>query len=499
MRWFLRDVTGLPVRRGMGAIGAATLAAMSGCAVGPDFKAPEETAPAAWKAASDTEGAELPANWWRLFSDPTLDELVPRALEQNQDLRGALARVERARAVARQSEADFYPDIHGGASFTRERFSANRPTAPGAQRAPYTASTFSVPFDLSYEIDVWGRVRRSFEAASSAADASELDRVGMSLTVSGDVVRTYFSIRSLDAEAQVLRDAVDLRRQALEIVQGRFTSGVGNEVDVSRALTERATAEATLRGVLRRRAALENALAVLCGEAPQTFTLAPVADLPGVVSVSAGLPSNLLKRRPDVGAAVARLREANAQIGVATADFYPTFALTGSAGFLSRDLGSALDAASRTWSFGPSVSVPIFEGGRNTARLRESEAFYREREAAYRQTLLVAFREVEDSLSALSELDGEIRFQAEAQRSADRTFELASGRYRQGLVSYLDVVDAARSQLDARRAQVQLKGIQAESTVLLIKALGGGWNQTAKPGDGGAAQASVDPAQTNVR
>lgn len=481
-------------RPGAAAVIAASLL-VSGCTVGPDFTPPANEAPEAWKAASAGVADGIPAEWWTLFNDPVLNDLVSRALNDNQDLRIALARVEQARAIARQTEADFYPTINGGAGYSRQRFSGNRPVAPGATNPPYTASTFSVPFDLSYEIDVWGRVRRSYEAAASAADAVELDRVAAQLTVSGDVARAYFTLRSLDTEAQVLREAVDLRRWGYDIINGRFRSGVGNEVDVSRTQTELATAEADLRGVLRARAAVENALAVLCGAAPQTFTVAANPSQPEPTPVPAGLPSDLLKRRPDIAASIARMQAANARIGVATAAFYPTFRLTAAAGVLSDDFGSLFDASSRAWLLAPSVSVPIFEGGRNTARLRETEAFYREREASYKQTLLVAFREVEDSLSALSQLQSEIEFQSEAQRSADRTFELATGRYRQGLVSYLDVVDAARSQLDARRAQVRLKGVQAESTVLLIKALGGGWRASYDQ-DEQAASAGSPPAPT---
>lgn len=446
------------------------------CTVGPDFAPPAETATASWKSPTVPGSPDIPPEWWTLFSDPLLNELTTQALADNQDLRAALARVEQARAIARQTEAEFYPQVSGGASYTRERFSASRPLAPGASRSAYTASTFEVPFDLSYEIDVWGRVRRSFEAAASAADATELDRQGARLSVAAEVARNYFTLRSLDAEAQVLRDGVDLRKRGLELIDGRFRSGVGNEVDVSRARTELATTEADLRTVLRRRAATENALAVVCGQAAQSFSIepSPLAE-PPVVGVPAGLPSELLQRRPDIAAAIARMQEANARIGVATAAFYPAFSLTGAAGFVSDDLQSIFNADSRAWFISPAVSLPIFEGGRNSARLRETEAFYREREAAYRQTLLLAFRETEDALSALAQLQAEIDFQAQAQRAADRTFELASGRYRQGVATYLEVVDAARSQLDARRAQVQLKGVQAESTVLLIKALGGGW------------------------
>lgn len=472
------------------------LASVAGCTVGPDFTPPTAEAPPAWKGESAADIANIPAEWWTLFGDAKLTELVQTSLTGNQDLAGALARVEQARAAARFVGADRFPRVSGGASWERQRYSENRSVAPGARGGSYTGSSYNIPFDVSYEIDLWGRVRRNIEAATAAADANELDREGLRLTVAGEVARTYFAIRSLDAEARVLADAVDLRKKAMEIVRGRFDAGVGNEVDLSRAQTELATAEADLRGVRRQRAALENALAVLCGVAPSGFTLDATTDDAPQLAVPAGLPSDLLRRRPDIAASVERMRESNARIGVVKAAYFPTFTLTGSVGFVSGELQSALDAGSRVWSFSPAVRVPIFEGGRYDARMEQARAELAERDASYRQTLLIAFREVEDSLSALGELKGEIAFQSDAQKSADRTFELASGRYRQGLVTYLEVVDAARTQLDSRRARIRLLGVETEQTVLLIKALGGGWTRpdpATTPTTDPAPEASPEP------
>jgi multidrug efflux system outer membrane protein len=452
----------------------APVTLLCSCTLGPDFAPPTTPAPDGWKLVTASSEA-IPTDWWRLFEDATLSALIDRALADNQDLRVALARVDQARAIARQSEADFYPSITLDPSIHRDRFSANRAVAPGARAGAYTTTTVSVPFDLSYEIDVWGRVRRSFEAAGAVAEASELDRQAVSLTITADVARVYFALRALDQEHAVLVEAVALRSKAVEILQGRFDSGIGNEVDLSRAKTELATAQADLRSVLRRRSAQENALAVLCGQAAPSFGVDRATDPVRSVPVPVALPSELLTRRPDIAAAVARLHEASARIGVAQAAFYPRFMLTGAAGTVSADLQSVFDPSSRAWSIGPSIALPIFEGGRNDARLQQAEALLRERDASYRQTLLVAFREVQDALSALDQLKQELEFESQAQQAADRTFELANGRFAQGLVSYLDVVDAARSQLDARRNSVRLRAVQIESTVLLIKALGGGW------------------------
>lgn len=452
--------------------------ALSGCTVGPEFHTPRTESPSAWKLAAATS-REIPGDWWTLFGDGGLNELMASALKENQDLRIALARVEQARAIARQSGADRYPSITLNPSVERERFSGNRSVAPGGRAQPYTSTTATIPFDLSYEIDVWGRVRRSVEAADAAAEASELDRESAYLSVTGDVARAYFAIRGLDQEHAVLTEAVELRKRAVEILKGRFVAGVGSEIDLSRAMTELATTQAEMQNVLRQRAIQENALAVLCGSPAPAFNVGASTEAIRGVDVPVGLPSELLTRRPDVASALARVQEATARIGVAEADFYPRFMLTGSAGTVSSDLNSAFDPSSRFWLIAPSISLPIFDGGRNDAKLKVAEAQFREREAGYRQTLLIAFREVQDALSSLHQLSQEVEFEAQAQQSADRTFALANGRYQQGLVSYLDVVDAARSQLDARRTSVQLRAVQVEYTVALIKALGGGWKRPA--------------------
>lgn len=456
----------------------AVVASLAGCNVGPRYSSPTPTAPQAWKGAAGELSPDLPEDWWTLFHDAQLDALEALALSTNQDLSASLARVEQARAAARIVGSDLFPQIRGDAGLHRDRFSDNRPVAPGARQSGYTSSTYSAAFDLAFEIDLWGRVRRAVESAEANASATELDRIGLRLTIAGDVARTYFAIRTSDAESRVLAEAVDLRRRAVEILKGRFESGVGNEVDLSRAQTELATAEADIRTLQRQRAAYENALAVLCGQAAPNFTV-DASESDGVaVDVPAGLPSEMLKRRPDIAGAIQRLREANARIGVELAEYYPRFSLTGSFGVISGDLGSVFNASSRAWSIGPSVSVPIFEGGRIDARVEQARALYREREAMYRQTLLIAFREVEDSLSALTFLRDEVQFESQAQQAADRTFELTSGRYQRGLISYLEVVDAARSQLDARRTRVRLHGVQLEQTILLMKALGGGWKSS---------------------
>lgn len=455
------------------------LVLFAACKAGPDFVAPKAQAPASWKsaaAAAPEPARELGETWWTLFDDTELTRLIELALAHNEDLRAALARVDQARAYAGLTHSALLPSAQLGASVERERFSGNRATPPGASSSSYRATTHELPLDISYEVDLWGRLRRADEAARAAAQASAFDRDALHLSVSAEVARTYLALRTTERELDVLRQGTQIRRQALDIVEGRARAGVGNELDTSRAQTELATVEADLRGLERRRAGLENALAVLCGAQASSFTLAPQIEQRTLPVVPAGLPSDILRRRPDIAAAIERLHEANARIGVAEAESYPRLSLTGSLGFVSSELATLFDSASFASTFGAAVVAPIYQGGAGDARNDAARAVFEERAALYRQTLLVAFREVEDALSALAQLGGEIEFQSQAQRAAQRTFELANGRFAQGLVSYLDVVDALRSELDARRARIELEGVRAESTVLLIQALGGGWS-----------------------
>jgi multidrug efflux system outer membrane protein len=455
---------------------AAALAVLAaGCTLGPDFVAPADEAPVRWKSAEAAEAPPIPERWWTLFADAELDRLVGLAVERNQDLRIALARVEQARAFAGIARAQQWPTVSVDPSVEREGFSANRAAPPGASTPGYTSTNIQVPLLVAYEVDLWGRIRRTREAAEAASRATDLDYAALSLAISSEVARTWFAVQSARREEDVLRAGADLRRRAFVILQGRAAAGIGDDLDSSRAQAELATVEADLRRVERGRAALENALAVLCGHAPAEFTASELADAHELPVVPAGLPSELLRRRPDVAAAVERLHEASARIGATAAEAYPRLALTGAAGFASSDLSNLFDASSQAWSLGAAMSAPIFAGGEFDERNRAAAAFYEERSAEYQATLLTAFREVDDALSAIELSGAELDLQAEARAAAQHAFELAEARYRQGLIGFLDVVDAARTELDARRAVVRLELVRAESTVFLIQALGGGW------------------------
>jgi multidrug efflux system outer membrane protein len=470
---------GVPIQRGNARIMALALAGavalFAGCAVGPNYSRPAVAAPTTWKeTAVTTNAAVLPAEWWTIFNDAELDSLEAQAVTANQDLKRAVARVTEARALARVSKAEWYPAISANAAYSRNRLSENRANAP---LADLESNDYRSSFDLSYELDVWGRVRRSVQAANADAAAITADLQVVLLTLTADVARNYQTLRSLDNEKRVIEATVALRTDELQLQETRYRAGLINEVDVMRARTELANVEAERHAITRHRAVVEHALAVLCGEPPAHFEVRAKASNITPPEVPAGLPSSLLQRRPDLVEAEQNLEAASARIGVAKAAFFPTIKLTGAAGYASADLGSLVDWPSRVGSLGPSISVPVFQGGRNRANLKATEARYEQSVAGYRGAVLNAFREVEDALSDLTTLASQAEAVHRALVSSGDTAALANERYQKGLTSYLDVVDAQRAALQAERQETQLRGERIISTILLAKALGGGWER----------------------
>ncbi len=453
--------------------------------VGPDYHPQTNSAPAnykaadlgAWKTGQPLD--HLPkGNWWEIFGDTNLNALETQSLQANQQLKAAIARVEQARSSARVSRSQLLPSLSLDPSYTRQRYSPNANPSFGN----LTANQFSTPLDLSYEVDLWGRVRRSFESARADAQSSLATFHNVLLTLNADVAQNYFALRSLDAEIAAVASTVELRHEQVRLVRSRLEGGVGSELDVARAETELATTEAEVSALAKRRDELENAIAILVGENPSRFKLAALKNAnttwnPQPPQIPAGLPADLLERRPDVAAAERQLASANAKIGVAKAAFFPVLSLTGSGGYLSGDADSLFNWDSRKWSIGPSLSLPIFAGGRNRANLQRSQSAFAEATALYRQQILVAFGDVENSLSGIHHLATQSAAQQRAVASARRAAELASDRYRSGIVAYLEVVDASRDTLSAERASAQLAGQRLIAAVQLIKALGGGWTQ----------------------
>lgn len=460
---------------------AATSAAHALPSVGPDYKKPEPATPAGYRDATrssttDSATQTLQPDWWLLFNDPTLNQLETTALAANQDLHAALARVQQARAAAGVARSSYLPTLAVNPSVTREDSSRTV-----ANTFPVDLSTtYRLPLDLSWEIDLFGRVRRLSETARAELAAAGNLYEAARLTLTAEVASTYFTLRSLDQELRVVTATTGLRRDALTLVQARLKSGTAGELDLARAETELATTEADAAALATRRAATQNALAVLLGQPAPAFTTASTtAELSARASllpaIPVGLPSDLLTRRPDIAAAERTLAAANARIGLAKAAFFPALSLTGNFGYASADVDDLFKSDSRFWSIGPSLYLPLFQGGRNRANLARSRAAYEETLANYRQQVLVAFREVQDALTASQLLAQQADAQSRAVASARRGSDLSQKRYDAGFVSYLEVVDAQRTALDVERAEARLTGQRWLTHVALIKALGGGW------------------------
>lgn len=449
-------------------------------AVGPDYQRPVTKAPdsyrdvadgAAWKTATPSDRVAR-GEWWKLFGDPVLDELEQRALAANQDLHAAAARVEQARAVAGEARSAYWPNVSVAPSVSRERTSA---TTDNPLPHPLT-TTYRAPLQASWKLDLFGRVRRQNESARAVAASSAANFESVKLALTAQVASTYFTFRGFDQEVAILRDTLRLRRRALDLIDARRRSGSVADLDVARAETELASAEAELAALTNAQSAQRSALAVLVGELASEFKLSDAPSTISVPDVPVGLPAQLLERRPDIAAAERALAAANARIGIAKAAFFPAISLTGGAGFASGAVDGLFRADSRIWAIGPSLYLPIFQGGRNRSNLARSRAAFDEALASYRQQVLVAFREVQDALTGTELLAQQSAAQERASVSARRAAALAQTRYDAGFVSYLEVIDAQRTALATDRATAQLATQRLNTSVALVKALGGGWH-----------------------
>jgi multidrug efflux system outer membrane protein len=469
-------------------VGFALLLVFSGCTVGPNYQRASVATPAqftdegnntgtTWKEAAPKDDIAK-GLWWEMYGDPQLSALEQQASDHNQDLQAAMARVDEARALSRVAKSEFYPTLTANPSADVFRQSANRPLPPPGPYTSFSSGDITAPLDLSYEADIWGRVRRSYEATKADFQASVADYETVRLTLHAEVAQNYFTLRAVDAELAVLNATIDLRQQSLNLIDDRFQNGASSDLEVAQAENALATTQADAASVEKQRAAFEHSLAVLVGTPPESFHLtSPIlTGLPP--EIPAGTPSDLLERRPDVAQAERTMAAANARIGVAKAAFFPVVKLVGTAGLESVNFGSLFDWPSRMWAVGPSISLPIFEGGRNVANLSRAQATYVEAVAEYRQQVLVAFQEVEDGLSGLNLLARQAAAEQRAVSSAQRAYDLANSRYQEGSVSYLYVVDIQRTLLENQREAVQTLGQRFVTSVLLVQALGGGWQDS---------------------
>ncbi|MEA1082901.1 efflux transporter outer membrane subunit [Sphingomonas sp. CD22] len=457
----------------------ATVAAlaMAACSTAPDYRQPTAATPPAFKEAAgwQTAGTAVPpaGKWWQAFGDATLDGLEEQVAGGNFDLAAATARYEQARGLVRQARSDLYPEIGLGASAGRQRVSAGRPLSPTDSAATYSVAT--VGPSLDYEVDLFGRVRNSIRANTAAAQASEADVAGLRLGLQAQLATAYFDMRGLDARIVLLRETVTAFERAFRLTDTRHRGGIASGIDVSRAQSQLSSARAELSSVAIARQRDEHAIAVLTGRPPAEVTIAVVDRQLAPPAIPAGLPSTLVERRPDIAAAERRVAAANARIGVARAALFPSLTLGASGGFQAAT-GALFSASNTFWALGPvSAALAVFDGGRRRAGVRIARADYDETVATYRQTVLDAFREVEDDLSAQRLLAAQEKDQHVAADAAARTRDLALTRYRDGAADYLDVVTAQTAALDAQRALLDLRSRQLQTATDTIRALGGAY------------------------
>jgi NodT family efflux transporter outer membrane factor (OMF) lipoprotein len=476
---------------------AGVAAVLAGCMVGPNYRRPPAASPAAfkeppppnWKSATPRD--EIPrGKWWQLFGDPQLDALEDQVSVSNQSIAQAEAQFRAARAAAGVVRGGLFPTVTAGASATRSRRGAGSGTtvltsptgAPAtATSAGSTTSIYQVPIDVSYEVDVWGKVRRMIESSVATAQASAGDLETMRLSLQAELAVDYFELHGLDAQQLLLSTTAGAYQKALELTTNRYNQGVASGVDVAQAQTQLETTRAQAIDLGVQRTQLEHAIAVLTGKAPSelTITQAPVAVQPPEVPVA--LPSELLERRPDIAANERRMAAANAQVGVQIAAYYPTISLTASGGFQSTKLADLFNWPSRFWSLGASAVETLFNGGARHAATEEARANYDAAVAAYRQAVLTAFQNVEDNLSALRILDTEATQQQIAVAAAEHFLALSNYRYQGGITTYLEVITAQAAALANERTAVDILTRRMTAAVNLVKALGGGWRESDLP------------------
>jgi multidrug efflux system outer membrane protein len=460
------------------AAAALALLSLTGCMVGPKYHKPVAPVPAQFK-----EGGKLDSgtpdiaysDWWRVFNDPELARLESEADAANQDIKLAMARVEEADAGAKYARSFLFPTISLGASASRTREAQNRPNNGNTSGKAATYNDFQLPALLSYEIDAWGRVRRSLEAANATEQATAADLRFVRLAVEANVAMDYYSLRELDAERQVLDTTVEDMQKAVDLTTNRFRSGLSSELEVKQAATLLNQTQAQAQALDVQRSQLEHAIAVLEGKAASDFSIprSPFDGLPP--AIPSGLPSELLARRPDIAEAERLVAAANAEIGVAKTAALPHLSLTGVAGFEGTNMASLFSWQNGIASLAASAITPVFTGGRNKAGVDEAWTVYRQSLANYQKTVLTAYQEVEDQLAALRILSGEAQSTADAVTNAQQAETIALNRYRNGLVSYLDVIYAQTALLANQRTGTQIDGQRIVAAVVLIKALGGGW------------------------
>jgi NodT family efflux transporter outer membrane factor (OMF) lipoprotein len=459
---------------------------LGGCTVGPNYVRPSTEVPVAYKEsaspgfeAAQPSDALAKGKWWEIYGDPELDSLEDQVTVANQSLKAAQAQFEQARAAVQVARAAYYPTVSGSASAAQARQSQNAPLF--GVPSPVNYSDFQLPIDASWEPDVWGRVRRTVEAARSEAQASAADLAGVDLSLHAELALDYFELRGLDSQKRLLDSTVVSYEKALELTNSRYRGGIASAVDVAQAQTQLETTRALDEDTDVQRTAFEHAIAVLIGKPPAEFNQMSKPLTTPPPPVPASLPSELLERRPDIAGAERRVGEANAEIGVARSAYYPQFLLTADGGFESSRLGTLLQGPAGFWALAGSAAELIFDGGQRHGMTAEARAAYDESVDNYRQTTLSAFEDVEDNLAALRVLKNEAKTEDGAVAAAEHSLDLSITRYKGGVASYLEVTTAQSAALSDEVTAVSILTRRMAASVLLIKALGGGWNVSEIP------------------
>src|SRR5579859_1691092 len=459
-----------------------TASALAGCSVGPNYKRPTAPTVANWELADPwREGSPKDAiskgEWWSVFQDDDLNALETQALSANQTLKISLARLEQARATAAIQVATIFPTVSTSPSAQRQRLSGNRPTnGVPVTLQPVTQNTFVLPFTVSYEVDIFGKRRRSIESAEAAYQANAADLQNVRLLVTSQLAGDYFNLREQDAELGILHRTVEALQKGLDLVNSRHQGGVASGLDVAQEETLLDTTRTQAVLLEQQRKQFEDAIAVLVGQPAPGFHIPAKVLTAEPPTLDTGLPSDLLERRPDIAGAERQMAAANAQIGVAKAAYYPSLDLFGQGGWQAADIAKLANVSSIFWALGANVGEDIFTGGARRAQVQFARAGYDANVATYRQAVLGAFQEVQDEITALVVLIQAQQSQQQAVDAARRTLDISASRYTGGLVNYLDVVTAQQNLLSDEQQLAIIQGQRLVSSVLLVKALGGGWD-----------------------
>jgi NodT family efflux transporter outer membrane factor (OMF) lipoprotein len=474
-------------RRSRAAWAVCATSALFGCSVGPNYVRPTAESPPSYKEAvawkqAEPRDREPRGKWWEVFKDPKLDALVAQVEVSNQTIKGAEARVRQARALTQQARAALFPLVSANAGVTRSGSGGGSTSSNNVGsnvQVGGVRNNYNVALDVNWEVDLWGRVRRTVEAGEASAQASVADLESAKLSAQAQLAEDYFLLRVQDAQIRLLNDTVDAYQRSLQLTRNQYAVGVAARADVAQAETQLKSTQAQAIDAGVQRAQLEHAIAVLLGKAPADFSVAAEVVPTEFPAIPPGLPSELLERRPDIAAAERRTAAANAQIGVAEAAFFPSLTLSATGGFQSSVLSQLFSLPSRYWSLGAALAQTIFDAGLRRAQTAQAIATYDENVANYRQTVLIGFQEVEDNLAALRILEQEGAVQDEAVKAARESLTITLNQYRAGTANYLAVVVAQATALANERTALAILSRRLSASVALIKALGGGWSATA--------------------